>query len=537
MALLLADVTDYQGALTLAQLQAAGQRAISVKTSHGLTQRAVHPRAGEFLAGARTAGMGLASCHWLTGDASGVDQANYAYRCLIALGLHVPGAAHIVDVEAGPYNVGGEPKQHHYVDYCVRMTQLLGRPIVTYSGKWWTDAHPWLTVNSLSPWLMGAPAGGYLDSYPGDSADQWENGYAGWAALSIMQYRVAPIAGIDVSQSAIRSADVWQDMTGGIRMAWSTIPAADTLTAEMNAAFPERDKASDGSIGDGEHSTRSSDHNPDETGTTPSEDSDTFNEVHAKDLDSDLKRKGWTLKRVFEIMRKRAAAGQEKRIQNMICDGEITSASWGFSEWRDYTGTDPHDTHGHVSFKYGSGGAPGNPEQITTPYGILAAVRAEEDDMSAEDVAAIKAHVTSEVAKAVKATTDARTALTTEVNAVPAEVFGFKYGDPAFPNRTLTTFVKDEQALRDYMIGGGNPTGAGALVPRVGSWLDVTGKAAVGAPLDVDEEALARALIGPLSAALTAALPEGTLTSEQVQAAAEAAFRTVLRTGIGTSEN
>ncbi len=45
-------------------------------------------------------------------------------------------------------------------------------------------------------------------------------------------------------------------------MAWRTAKSLDVLLDEINRAAPKRSKASDGSIGDAAHATRSSDHNP-----------------------------------------------------------------------------------------------------------------------------------------------------------------------------------------------------------------------------------------------------------------------------------
>jgi hypothetical protein len=60
-------------------------------------------------------------------------------------------------------------------------------------------------------------------------------------------------------------------------MSWRVVPAALTLRDQVNARWPDRDKASDGTIGDAEHQGRPSDHNPDADGW-----------VHALDLDADL---------------------------------------------------------------------------------------------------------------------------------------------------------------------------------------------------------------------------------------------------------
>lgn len=168
-------------------------------------------------------------------------------------------------------------------------------------------------------------------------------------------------------------------------MAWINIPASISLVNEFNAAFPERDKASDGTIGDGEHSQTSSDHNPDETGRTPYEDNDDTNEVHARDVDDDLRKAGWSMQRVVDIILARCRSGAEKRIRYIIYNRRIISASWGWGSWHAYDGPSPHTEHAHFSFFYGSGNGVGNPENITSPWGFLAAVQ-EDEDMTKDDM-------------------------------------------------------------------------------------------------------------------------------------------------------
>jgi hypothetical protein len=208
----LADITEYQDNLHASDLALAGFVGLALKTSHGLGWKSVHPLVRVWAEVGRSLDWDMASCHWLTGDAAGTAQAEHAYRQLQALGLTAR-AAHVVDVEAGDITA------KMYGDYVATMSQLLGRPIITYTGDWWAASRPWLKPSGASPWLMGAPADGYQPDYPGDDSPMWDDGYAGYAPLAVMQYRVAKVAGIKVSQSAVRDPDLWADMTGVPRVA------------------------------------------------------------------------------------------------------------------------------------------------------------------------------------------------------------------------------------------------------------------------------------------------------------------------------
>jgi len=205
----IADIASYQGTLTIPQLRAAGFGGINVKVSHGATTKSVHPDVAAYVREARAAGMALSSFHWLTASPSGTAQADYAFRQMAALGLTAAGAAHVVDVEDAAL-VNGQA----YRDYCLRMQVLLDRPIAIYTGDWFAADRAWLRASPESPWLWSAPTVGYVPAYPGDGSPMWETGYAGWPELSVMQYRVAKVAGIPVSQSAVRDADLWARMTG-----------------------------------------------------------------------------------------------------------------------------------------------------------------------------------------------------------------------------------------------------------------------------------------------------------------------------------
>lgn len=154
---------------------------------------------------------------------------------------------------------------------------------------------------------------------------------------------------------------------------WILVPCLVSLRNEFNQLAPNRDKGSDGSIGDTSHSASSSDHNPDETGNTPSEDADSKNEVHAIDVDADLRKTDWSMARAVNVIRLRHKDGKDDRLQNIIWNRRIASRSWGWT-WRDYTGSNPHDKHAHFSARYTTA-----QENDTRPWGLL------EDDMPTVD--------------------------------------------------------------------------------------------------------------------------------------------------------
>lgn len=515
MTLFIGDIASYQGSLSLKSLRDSGFNGINLKVSHGIGQKSVHPEAAAYAREARATGMQLSCFHWLTGDASGGAQADYCYRQMATLGLNVPGVAHVVDVEGTATSAGGEPTADIYRAYVARMAALLGRPVATYSGKWWADARPWLQPSNSSPWLWGAPATGYQTVYPGDASPLWENGYAGYEALAVMQYRVAKIAGTDVSQSAVRSEQIWAMMTGGETVA-ILVPCLVKLRDEFNQVAPKRDKGADGWIGDTSHAAASSDHNPDETGNTPYEDADNVDEVHAIDVDStgpwpDGKggeAGGWFDKKV------RAIAAREKveyesptilgRLQNIIWRGQIISRSWGWSEWRKYEGSNQHFDHAHFSARYESA-----TEADTRPWGVAT----QEDEVTeAELIAALNKWATSSAGK--KAIAQAVLTWDPGKDADGKIIAGGveNVNDTAGTNPTVAPSWALRQALVNGQLGYQNRDRLDALSEKVDSL--------PSAPT-VDIPALASAIV--------AALPpiEGGPSLAEIQDAAEVAVREV----------
>lgn len=114
--------------------------------------------------------------------------------------------------------------------------------------------------------------------------------------------------------------------------------AGKQLREQFDDCFGDRDRTSDGWIGDSRHAARKSDHNPDAQGW-----------VRAIDVDRDLsgKPKPDIMPDVADQLRQLAKT--DRRIAYLIFDGKIASARslWRF---RKYKGINQHRTHLHISF-------------------------------------------------------------------------------------------------------------------------------------------------------------------------------------------
>lgn len=116
--------------------------------------------------------------------------------------------------------------------------------------------------------------------------------------------------------------------------------AGQQLREQFDDSFPDRDRRSDGWIGDPRHASRPSDHNPDkQTGI-----------VRALDVDRDVSgsTKPDLMPDLADQIRLCAKAG-DKRIAYVIFAGRIASPRMGW-RWRTYKGSNPHNHHLHVSF-------------------------------------------------------------------------------------------------------------------------------------------------------------------------------------------
>jgi hypothetical protein len=114
--------------------------------------------------------------------------------------------------------------------------------------------------------------------------------------------------------------------------------AGQQLREQIDDSYPDRDRKSDGWIGDAAHASRPSDHNPDPTNGY----------VRAIDVDKDLDTRPDTADYLADQIRLCAKAG-DKRISYVIFKGRIASSKRAWV-WRPYDGPSRHDHHIHCSF-------------------------------------------------------------------------------------------------------------------------------------------------------------------------------------------
>ena len=116
--------------------------------------------------------------------------------------------------------------------------------------------------------------------------------------------------------------------------------AAQQLREQFDDTFPDRDRTSDGWIGDTRHAARPSDHNPDANGW-----------VRAIDVDRDVsgKSKPDLMPDIADQIRLLCKFKKERRITYIIFDGRIASSKKAWA-WREYTGANKHNHHCHISF-------------------------------------------------------------------------------------------------------------------------------------------------------------------------------------------
>lgn len=146
---------------------------------------------------------------------------------------------------------------------------------------------------------------------------------------------------------------------------WYVAPALDALRDEINAAYPGRDRSSDGAIGDAAHAARKSDHNPAPDGRGG-------RIVRARDFDVD----GIPVRPILDVLER------DPRTGLLIWNHRYWTRGHG---WRPYSGINPHTGHFHISVRAGSAY-----ELDTRPWNL-------EDDMPTLDE--VRAVVREEIAR------------------------------------------------------------------------------------------------------------------------------------------
>ncbi|NOT54007.1 MAG: hypothetical protein HOP18_05320 [Deltaproteobacteria bacterium] len=141
-------------------------------------------------------------------------------------------------------------------------------------------------------------------------------------------------------------------------MAWRAAQSLVRLREQINQIAPRRSIASDGTIGDENHRSRNSDHNPWVRDGA-------IGIVTAIDITHDPDG-GCNAEQIVQTL----VDSRDPRIKYLIWNRRIISSQVRPWVWRDYTGQNPHTKHFHLSVK---------PEKAsydsTTPWQVRAIPR------------------------------------------------------------------------------------------------------------------------------------------------------------------
>lgn len=153
-------------------------------------------------------------------------------------------------------------------------------------------------------------------------------------------------------------------------MAWRLARSIDVLRDELDAAHPNRSKASDGTIGDPDHASRHSDHNP------WVKDRHGVGVVRAIDVTHDPTG-GCDAGQLADHFRRLGLRG-DPRIAYVIWNRKIYNPSIS-NAWRHYSGANPHTMHVHLSVSTDQ-----RHYDSTDPWGI------EQEGLSVADIDKLK---------------------------------------------------------------------------------------------------------------------------------------------------
>jgi hypothetical protein len=134
-------------------------------------------------------------------------------------------------------------------------------------------------------------------------------------------------------------------------VSWVVVPNLDEAKTQLDARFPNRDKASDGGIGNLAHQKESSSHNPDKTGKPEHRDGDSKDEVRARDFDADLRDPSVNMEQVVQHWVNLARQGKLWWVRYIIYKRRIWHKRDNYVT-RNYTGKNTHDKHVHVNSEF-----------------------------------------------------------------------------------------------------------------------------------------------------------------------------------------
>ena len=159
-------------------------------------------------------------------------------------------------------------------------------------------------------------------------------------------------------------------------MNWTLAPSLDQLRKQVNELWPNRDKTSDGTIGDLRHQAEKSDHNPNAAGV-----------VTAWDCDADLSPTD-----NVGILVAALQASRDPRIKYLIWNRQIT-VKGDISRWKPYHGVNAHQHHAHISVssdpKLYNDASPWNLDRRVPPV-VLPANRILQVGMTGDDVRSVQ---------------------------------------------------------------------------------------------------------------------------------------------------
>lgn len=153
-------------------------------------------------------------------------------------------------------------------------------------------------------------------------------------------------------------------------MSWRLARSLEQLRNQVNAAHPNRNKASDGAIGDTAHAASASDHNPNGAGV-----------VCALDI-THSPETGFDVHAMAENIRKNRHTDLKYIISNSrIC------GPWTGWQWQPYFGSNPHSKHVHFSVGRGYDGQSQAPYDNSTDWAIIGSTPAPTPNKSTDTVA------------------------------------------------------------------------------------------------------------------------------------------------------